>query len=106
MSDVLVTNNSGPAHFATLTPLQVVTLFGPETPALYAARTPRNHVIWAGVPCSPCINAYNDRLSGCQNNICMQKISVDRVFQKVCEILQKKGGAAERGQGKQDKNKK
>ena len=34
---MLVTNESGPTHFATLTPIRVVALFEPETPALYAA---------------------------------------------------------------------
>ncbi len=34
LADVMVTNDSGPAHFASLTPLDVVTLFGPETPRL------------------------------------------------------------------------
>ncbi|HMG27959.1 MAG TPA: glycosyltransferase family 9 protein, partial [Acidimicrobiia bacterium] len=29
LAEVLVTNDSGPAHFATLTPIDVVTLFGP-----------------------------------------------------------------------------
>jgi ADP-heptose:LPS heptosyltransferase len=77
---VLVTNDSGPAHFATLTPIDVVTLFGPETPALFAARTPRNHVLWAGIACSPCVSAFNNRLSRCRNNLCMQRISVDQVF--------------------------
>jgi ADP-heptose:LPS heptosyltransferase len=28
---VLVTNDSGPAHFATLTGIHVVVFFGPET---------------------------------------------------------------------------
>jgi ADP-heptose:LPS heptosyltransferase len=80
LSQVLVTNDSGPAHFATLTPIDVVTLFGPETPALFAARTPRNHVLWAGIACSPCVSAFNNRLSRCRNNLCMQRISVDQVF--------------------------
>src|SRR5207249_6769589 len=34
-SAILVTNDSGPAHFASMTPIRVVTLFGPETPALF-----------------------------------------------------------------------
>jgi ADP-heptose:LPS heptosyltransferase len=82
---VLVSNDSGPAHFATLTPIQVVTLFGPETPSLFAARTPRNTVLWAGIACSPCVNAYNNRLSPCRDNQCMQAIRVEQVFAAVCE---------------------
>jgi ADP-heptose:LPS heptosyltransferase len=77
---VLVTNDSGPAHFATLTPIRVVTLFGPETPALFAARTGRNRAIWAGLACSPCVSAFNNRLSACRDNVCMRRIDVDEVF--------------------------
>jgi len=90
LAEVLVTNDSGPAHFATLTPTDVVVLFGPETPALFAARTLRTHVLWAGIVCSPCINAYNDRRSVCRNNVCMQKISVDQVFEEVCRVYRKR----------------
>jgi ADP-heptose:LPS heptosyltransferase len=84
LAEVMVSNDSGPAHFATLTPIQVVTLFGPETPSLFAARTPRNTVLWAGIACSPCVNAYNNRLSPCRDNQCMQAIRVEQVFAAVC----------------------
>ena len=80
LADLLVTNDSGPAHFASLTPIHVVTLFGPETPRLFAALTSRNVPLWSGVACSPCVNAYNNRQSPCRNNVCMQQISVDEVF--------------------------
>ena len=86
LAEVLVTNDSGPAHFATLTPIRVVTLFGPETPALFAARTPRTTVLWAGIVCSPCVNAYNNRQSVCRNNLCMQAITVGDVFEKVSAL--------------------
>jgi ADP-heptose:LPS heptosyltransferase len=88
LADVLVTNDSGPAHFATLTPIDVVTLFGPETPRLFQARTPRNHVFWQGLACSPCVSALNQKLSSCQNNLCMQRIEVDAVFDKVCRVYE------------------
>jgi ADP-heptose:LPS heptosyltransferase len=90
LSDVLVTNDSGPAHFATLTPIHVVTLFGPETPALFAAPPPRNLPLWAGISCSPCVNAYNDRQSTCRDNKCMQQITVNQVFDEVCRIFRQR----------------
>jgi ADP-heptose:LPS heptosyltransferase len=90
LADVLVTNDSGPAHFAALTPIDVVTLFGPETPRLYQARTPRNHVFWQGLACSPCVSALNQKYSSCQNNLCMQHIEVEAVFDEVCKIYQTK----------------
>ena len=85
LAEVLVTNDSGPAHFATLTPVDVVVLFGPETPALFAARSPRTHPLWAGLACSPCINAYNDRNSTCRDNLCMTEITVERVLDEVAK---------------------
>ncbi len=90
LAEVLVTNDSGPAHFATLTPIHVVTLFGPETPELFAARTPRNTVLWAGIACSPCVNAYNNRQSPCRNNLCMQSIEVNQVFAAVCRVYEQR----------------
>lgn len=80
LADVLVTNDSGPAHFASLTAIRTVTLFGPETPLLFAALTPRNKPLWAGIACSPCVSAVNNRQSACTNNVCMQRISVEEVF--------------------------
>jgi ADP-heptose:LPS heptosyltransferase len=94
LAEVLVTNDSGPAHFATLTPIRVVTLFGPETPALFAARTPRNTVVWAGLACSPCVNAYNHRQSPCRNNLCMQAITVEQVVAEVCRACETKASGA------------
>jgi ADP-heptose:LPS heptosyltransferase len=85
-SEILVTNDSGPAHFASMTPIRVVTLFGPETPALFAVRSPNATALWAGIACSPCVNAYNNRQSVCRNNICMQAITVDDVFEEVTRI--------------------
>ena len=85
-SEILVTNDSGPAHFASMTPIRVVALFGPETPALFAARSPNATALWAGIACSPCVNAYNNRQSVCRNNLCMQAITVDDVFSEVTRI--------------------
>lgn len=91
-SDVLVTNDSGPAHFATLTDIEVVTLFGPESPAVFGARSPRSHHIWAGLACSPCVHAFNDRQTACTDNICMQAISVEEVADTVSRLLDRRGG--------------
>jgi ADP-heptose:LPS heptosyltransferase len=95
LAKILVTNDSGPAHFASLTPIRVMTLFGPETPALFGARTSRNTAIWKGIACSPCVNAFNNRQSSCRNNLCMQQISVEEVFDETCKALEKCAAATE-----------
>jgi ADP-heptose:LPS heptosyltransferase len=85
LSELLVTNDSGPAHFASMTPITVITLFGPETPLLFRALTPRAIPISMKLPCSPCVNAYNNRQSPCRDNICMKAITVDYVFEVACK---------------------
>ena len=92
LADVMVTNDSGPAHFAALTPIQVVTLFGPETPARFGSRSPRSRIIWKDAFCSPCVDAYNNRLSKCRDNQCMQQISVDEVLDAVVDALASRPG--------------
>jgi len=90
LSEILVTNDSGPAHYASLTSIDVVTLFGPETPTIFGSRSPRSHILWAGLPCSPCVNAFNQRVTICSNNLCMQRISVDEVFDMVCRAYEQR----------------
>lgn len=87
LSDVMVTNDSGPAHYASTTSIDVITLFGPESPEFFGARSERSHLMWAGLACSPCVNAFNQRVTKCTNNLCMQAISVDAVFENVKSVL-------------------
>jgi len=83
LSTVLVTNDSGPGHFAVMTGIQTVVLFGPETPQRYSPLGDRTHIIWEGLACSPCVNAFNHRFSPCVLNRCMLDITVDEVLRAV-----------------------
>ena len=82
LSDVMVTNDSGPGHFSAVTPLRTIVLFGPETPALYGSLG-NSISITANLACSPCVSAANHRKTPCHNNICMQAISVKQVMEKI-----------------------
>ena len=88
LAHVLVTNDSGPGHFASLTPVHAIVLFGPETPRLFGPLAPATTVIWKELACSPCVSVFNHRLSPCQNNVCMQAITVDEVFDAVRGALE------------------
>ncbi len=90
LAEVLVTNDSGPAHFASLTPIDAVTLFGPEPVSLFGALGPRSHLVRAEIPCSPCVTACNGRVPVCSNNLCMQSIGVERVFDEVCRVYERR----------------
>jgi ADP-heptose:LPS heptosyltransferase len=87
IADVLVTNDSGPGHFASLTGIDSIVLFGPGAPSQFGPIGERSHVLWAGLACSPCVNVYNHRFSACANNVCMQAIGVDQVFERVRACL-------------------
>lgn len=82
LSDVMVTNDSGPGHFSAVTPLRTVVLFGPETPALYGS-VGKSIAITANLACSPCVSAANHRKTPCHDNVCMQAISVAQVLEKM-----------------------
>lgn len=99
LAEVLVTNDSGPVHYAALTSINVVALFGPETPAVFGPRTPRSEVFWAGIACSPCLSAFNNRWTACTNNVCMQRIGVEAVFDAVCRIYDQRRGSEHRANG-------
>jgi ADP-heptose:LPS heptosyltransferase len=82
LSDVMVTNDSGPGHFSAVTPLRTVVLFGPETPALYGS-IGKSIAITANLACSPCVSAANHRKTPCHDNVCMQAITVSQVLEKM-----------------------
>jgi ADP-heptose:LPS heptosyltransferase len=86
LAAVMVSGDSGPAHFAAASGLPTVVLFGPETPHLYRPLG-RAIPIYAGLACSPCVSAANHRKSACDDNVCMRMISSEQVFNAVAEIL-------------------
>ncbi len=88
---LLITNDGGPVHFASLTPIPTIVFFGPETPALYGSLSPKAFHFYLSLSCSPCLTAYNHRNSPCDgNNLCLKKIFPEDVLKKAYEILTKK----------------
>ena len=86
ISTVLVTNDSGPGHFSAITPIRSIVLFGPETPKLYGSLG-NTEAIWAALSCSPCVTAANQKNSACNDNVCMQMITPERVLQSVRGVM-------------------
>ncbi len=80
-SDLLVANDGGPGHFASLTPIRTLMFFGPETSALYGPLTPRAMALDSQAACSPCLTAYNHRDTPCDgDNQCLQRIQPAQVL--------------------------
>jgi ADP-heptose:LPS heptosyltransferase len=80
-SHLLITNDGGPGHFATLTPIKTMVFFGPETGQLYGPLGPNAQIFESGIACSPCLSAYNHRLTFCDgDNQCLKRIAPDPVL--------------------------
>ena len=85
---LLITNDGGTGHFASLTPVPTIVFFGPETPVLYGILSPRAVNMFKPVSCSPCLTAYNHRQSPCDgDNICLKAISPEEVLTVASELL-------------------
>ena len=82
-SALLVTSYCGTAHMGAITPIPMVSLFGPETHALYGPISPRNLSLETGLACGPCLSAFNLQRSPCTDNVCMQRLDVDTVYDAV-----------------------
>ncbi|HJL94677.1 MAG TPA: glycosyltransferase family 9 protein [SAR324 cluster bacterium] len=89
LSDLLVTNDSGPVHFASTTNIPIIALFGPENPIIFGPMSPNAKVIALGMACSPCVSVFNQKKSSCTDNQCMKQITVEMVIQETQKILQK-----------------
>ncbi len=86
ISSFMLTNDSGPAHFAAVTSMPTYVIFGPETPDLYRSLG-ETTAIYAGMTCSPCVSAWNHRKTSCTDNQCLQVITPERVFNTIKERL-------------------
>ncbi len=95
---LLITNDGGPGHFASVTPIPSILLFGPETPALYGSLSPRAVHFYVGLSCSPCLTAYNHRNSPCDgDNQCLKQIRWEDVLDKARELLGTSGSGSLEG---------
>ena len=92
-ADLLITNDGGPGHFASLTPIKTFAFFGPETSKLYGplgnteGGVARSYE--SGIACSPCLSAYNHRQTFCDgDNQCLKRIPSDPVLADALAALQ------------------
>jgi ADP-heptose:LPS heptosyltransferase len=86
IATVLVSNDSGPAHFSAITPIRSIVLFGPETPKLYGSLG-NTESITAELSCSPCVTAANQKNSACDDPVCMRMITPERVLESIRDVF-------------------
>ncbi|MDP2750653.1 MAG: glycosyltransferase family 9 protein [Nanoarchaeota archaeon] len=80
ISDIIITNDSGPAHFASTTDIKIIAFYGPETPEVYGPLSNNCAVMYSNFMCSPCVSAYNHRKTPCKDNKCLQAITPDQAY--------------------------
>jgi ADP-heptose:LPS heptosyltransferase len=89
VASLLITNDGGPGHFASLTPVHTFAFFGPETGRLYGPLGQRAKVLESGIACSPCLSAYNHRQTFCDgDNQCLKRIEPGPVLEDALHFLQ------------------
>lgn len=80
---LFLTNDTGPMHIAAAIGTPTVALFGPGNHIRFQPLEPIHSTIRHEVPCSPC-KQFTNR---CKNNICMKLITVDEVWETICQRL-------------------
>ena len=88
--EVVVSHDTGPLHLAGLSSAALIGLFGPTDPGNFLPRRHGVRGIWGGegFACRPCYDAKDFPL--CNNNGCMQQISVNLVSRHVEELLRER----------------
>ena len=91
IASLLITNDSGPVHFASMTDLATLALYGPETPRIFGPTGNKQRALWLGLACSPCISVHNQKRTLCRENICMSGIKVETVLSEALALLGEQG---------------
>jgi heptosyltransferase-2 len=83
-SDLMITTDSGPRHFAAAFDVPVITLFGPTHIEWTDTHFAKAINMQKQVPCGPC------QLRECPlDHRCMKDLTPDDVFQKAIELMQR-----------------
>jgi len=96
-SRLLITNDTGPRHFAAAFGVPVVTIFGSSDPAWTDTRYSQERIAILDLDCQPCM----ERVCPLKHHHCMKLLEPELVLQKVRELLplQKTAAALKVGAG-------
>lgn len=91
----LICHDSGLLHIGNAVGTEVVALYGPSDADEYALRLPKFHLLREACDCTPKLGLFpgrsaeteSERAARCPGPICMQRLSVDRVYAKCADLL-------------------
>lgn len=81
--DLLVTNDTGPRHFAAAFDVPVVTVFGSSDPAWTDTRFARERIVKLNLECQPCM----ERTCPLKHHNCMRMLEPSMVIEAATELL-------------------
>jgi heptosyltransferase II len=96
--DVVVSHDTGPMHLAGLSRAALLGLFGPTDPGSFLPRRNEVCAIWGGegFACRPCYDGRD--FSPCQNNGCMQQITIPMALRQLDALLANRAAGVIRSQ--------
>ncbi|MFH1419193.1 MAG: lipopolysaccharide heptosyltransferase II [Planctomycetota bacterium] len=80
---LLITNDTGPRHFAPAFGVPVVTVFGSSDPAWTETRFAKERIAMLNLECQPCM----ERVCPLKHHDCMRKLEPSVVLEKAAELL-------------------
>lgn len=89
--DLLIGNDSGPIHVADMFGKFTIALYGPTNPSYCKPFGENNYVIFGDADCRPTTENYCYLMGGllCNDYRCMNQLSVEMVYNKICSIIEK-----------------
>jgi ADP-heptose:LPS heptosyltransferase len=87
LASLLIGNDNGPLHFASMTSCKILALFSTDSPFVYG---PLGNcvILYQFYQCSPCISAFNHKHTRCTNNQCLKTLHPDRVSDYAVRLLE------------------
>ena len=83
--EMLVTNDTGPRHYAVAFDKPVAVIFGSTDPGLTASNLDKTATIRIDIECSPC----QQKICPLGHHKCMKDLTVDMVFGQVVDLIEK-----------------
>jgi ADP-heptose:LPS heptosyltransferase len=83
ISTLVVGVDSGLLHFASLTNIKIVAIFGPDTPKAFAPLSENCVSLTSNFAYNPCFSAYNARTSNCKDPLkpCLLGVKPAQVYE-------------------------